>query len=204
VLLALMERIIGPRLPVTAGQLASFMNDGTALADPVVASFLPSPRGMSDILGAPPNAGWDSAGAVDEFLRFAEVLGTRAPHAEATEAYRRGHEAAASIPGDALDRWLLVWARASGIGCRLADTYARLVRPYGPLRRRLILTLAVLESTPGVHAAYDAARVSSPAFAWLAVAGRGTIWVAQLLAAVLLFGSVHLVLLATSPRGARD
>jgi hypothetical protein len=66
------------------------------------------------------------------------------------------------------------------------------------------LTLAILESAPGSHADYDAARVSSPAFAWFAVVGQGTLWSAQLLAAVLLFGPLHLVLLATTPRGPRD
>ena len=58
----------------------------------------------------------------------------------------------------------------------IADTYARFARPYGDLRRRLTLMLALLETHGATHAAYDRAQPSSAAGAWLALAGLGTLW----------------------------
>ncbi len=50
-----------------------------------------------------------------------------------------------------IDRWLLVVARTGPAGARLADSYARILRPHGPLRHRLVLFLAILENSPCSH-----------------------------------------------------
>lgn len=49
-LLGAVEPVVGSRLPVSAGQLASFVNDATAAAHPTVSRLLPDPLGVDAML----------------------------------------------------------------------------------------------------------------------------------------------------------
>jgi hypothetical protein len=197
-LLAAAEPLLGPRLPVTAGQLASFLNDSIAEPHPLAAQLLPDPRPWPALLAATLPSGLDVDATLSrEFARFARYFGTRSPAAAATVAYIKSHASAAAVPADRLDRWLVKLARTSGAACALADTYARLTRPHGVLRRKLVLALAVLESSATSHADYDTARSSPVLSAWTAILVRGTWWAAQLALALILLAPVHLVARAT-------
>jgi hypothetical protein len=198
VLLAGAEPILGPRLPVTAGQLASFLNDSIAEPHPLTGELLPRPHRWSELLsGALSSSPEPNATLAREFERLARYLGTRSPTPAATAAYVSAHPSVVAVPADRLDRWLVAVGRRSGIGCARADTYARLARPHGVLRRKLVLALAVLESSATSHADYDTARSSTTLSAWLAIVGQGTWWAAQLALALILLGPVHLVARAT-------
>jgi len=48
--LALLQRLVGPALPLTAGQLASFANDGTAAPHPWVEPFIPQMQSIDAML----------------------------------------------------------------------------------------------------------------------------------------------------------
>ncbi|MBK6486546.1 MAG: NAD(P)H-binding protein [Gemmatimonadetes bacterium] len=209
--LALAERVVGPRLPVTAGQLASFVNDSAAAPNAVVQHLLPAARTLRDMLDgdvapiAGPAANRDSAvehltpadaepdaTLAKEFATFARYLGTRRPSPRATSAYVRAHQSAAAVRGDRFDRWLVALARRSALACGLADAYARLARPYGPLRRRLVLALAVLESSPAVHREYDTARPSARPVAWAALMTLGMGWMLRTACAVVVLAPLQL------------
>jgi len=204
--LAIAERFLGGRLPVTAGQLASFVNDSVAAPHPLTRRYLPAPRPLGTILpalaparraaaalpaSAPPSAGDAPAVLAREFTLFARYLGTADPPASGVSAYTRA-AAAAGAPADRLDRWLLALARGSSTGLALADAYARLARPYGALRRRLVLTVAVLESSAATHAAYDTAIASGAPAAWLAIVAAGSGWALRTAVALVLLGPLHL------------
>jgi hypothetical protein len=136
-------------------------------------------------------------GATDEVLArefgvWSRYLGTAAPEAQAVAAYVRAHPSAALHAGDRFDRTLVSVARRSPAWCALADSYARRVRPYGSLRRKLVLALAVLESTPQAHAAYDTAKAGAPVVSWLALAASGAGWAARTAVAVALLLPLHL------------
>lgn len=137
-----------------------------------------------------------------EFVVFASYLGARGDAGRGTAQYVRAH---ASLPLDAtpLDRVLLAFGRTSRVAASLADAYARLVRPYGLLRRKIVLALAVLESSPATHADFDTAAPSGPTFAWLSLAALGTWWALRTLAAVIVLGPVHLFSALTATRAAR-
>jgi len=68
--------------------------------------------------------------------------------------YRAGHHAIpyrhASLDSPT-DRLLTVVARSGRLGIWLADPYARVVRPQGALRQKLVLLAAILESSPSFH-----------------------------------------------------
>lgn len=221
--LAAAEVVLPGRLPVTAGQFASFINDSVAAPHPLVASYLPHPRPLSAMLGgaiASTAAAEQAPGSSShvaaterptsppdqflaaEFARFARYLGTRAPELRATAAYVRAHPSVGEA-GDRFDRWLVNVARRSTLTCGLADSYARLVRPHGTLRRKLTLTLAVLESTPATHAAYDTPLPSSPVVAWLAMAALGAGWALRAACAVACLAPLHLAARLVPGRSAR-
>lgn len=133
-----------------------------------------------------------------EFAVFASYLGSPDAGGDAAAHYAGAH---ATLPagGDRLDRWLLAFARTGSIGCSLAEAYARRARPYGLLRRKLVLALAVLESGRGTHARYDEARPASIPLTLAALAVSGAWWVARTVLAALLFVPLHLAA-TLSPR----
>jgi hypothetical protein len=85
---------------------------------------------------------------------FTRYLTGRLPADYVLKKYRAGHE---TIPyrrlgeEDAFDILLVVVARGGTIRARIADAYARVMRPYGVLRQKLTLLLAVLENAPDHH-----------------------------------------------------
>jgi len=199
--LAMAEQVPGLRLPVTAGQLASFLNDSVAEPHPATSGSLPRARGIAEILPAAPGHPIAEAGEpAREFAVFARYLGTAVPGPQAEAAYLRAEPMAAALAGDGVDRLLIGLARRSVAGCGVADAYARLARPHGPLRRRLVLTLAVLESTAGIHTAYDTARPSGTLTAWLAIGARGIRWLLRTGIAVLALAPFHIMVKLAAPR----
>jgi len=230
-LLAIAEPLLGPRLPVTAGQLASFLNDSVAAPTEVVRSRASSWPPLDQLLRPAGSGGGESPAreklrasrdtsadpsatdpsAADatvvarEFATFARFLGSPAPGADAALAYRRAHAAAAAVKSDTFDRWLVAIARRSVLGCAVAESYARLARPHGLLRRKLVLTLAVLEFTPHEHTQYDTARPGAAPLAWLSLLGHGITWGAQTAVAVVFMAPLHLAAkLGGAGRGVGD
>lgn len=202
--LGAVEPVFLPLLPVTAGQLAAFVNHSDAAPSDIVVRLLPTPRGIDAMLDAMLTAVSARCSpqyprVVDrqlpsrEFAVYARYLGASGDMVRGGEYYRAAHESLPQNDADRFDRWLVVVARAAPLTCGLADAYARMARPYGLLRRKLVLTLAVLESSPGTHAAFDTALESSTATAWLALAALGTGWVLRSAAALLLIGPLHLL-----------
>lgn len=57
---------------------------------------------------------------------------------------------------DRVDRKLLDFAAAGPLHARIADAYARIFRPHGQLRRRLVLICAILESSRPFHRRFTA------------------------------------------------
>lgn len=133
---------------------------------------------------------------------YARYLGASGDMVRGGEQYAAAHESLPQRAVDRFDRWLVVVARAAPMACGLADAYARVVRPYGLLRRKLVLALAVLESSPGMHAAFDTGLESSTATAWLALAALGTGWMLRSAVALLLIGPLHLLAAIAPEMGA--
>ena len=63
--------------------------------------------------------------------------------------YREAHEIAPEFSGQTpLDRFLLRTARRHWFLTKVVDSYARIAAPYCLLRRKLVLLLAILETSP--------------------------------------------------------
>jgi hypothetical protein len=110
--------------------------------------------------------------------------------------YREFHDlpsAAGQLRGGAFDRTLLTVARRHPAAARLADAYARVALPAGPLRKKLVLLLAILESCAPTHRHVAAVDGAPGVWLWarllLATAFAGGV----LLASLALFGPWHLL-----------
>ncbi|HEY7565939.1 MAG TPA: hypothetical protein VH762_00090 [Gemmatimonadaceae bacterium] len=136
---------------------------------------------------------------VREARVFASYLGAASVPSEISERYHRAIQHWRAAPSERFDAWLVRLAATSQGLTAIADTYARFARPYGDLRCRLTLMLALLETHGATHAAYDRARPSSAAGAWLALAGLGTLWALRALLAVAICAPAHLLLGAKVP-----
>lgn len=107
------------------------------------------------------------------------------------------HVSVTEPPGqDPLDRTLLRVACHGGPITPMADAYARWFRPTGALRRRLTILCALLESSPPYHIALGAPREGSRWRSATALVIIGLMGGLTLAGAVLLFGPVHVGLLA--------
>ncbi len=206
--LGAVEPMLGTALPVSAGQLASFVNDAMAAAHPIVTRLMPAPRGVDAMLSShdqvqrhvperplPPQPSPQELER--EFAVFAGYLGASLVDSRLAAAYVRAHQSLANVADDRLDAWLLTLARGGALRCALADCYARRTRPFGLLRRKLVLTLAVLESMPQTHAAFDTAVTSSAMAAWASLVALGVRWGVTTAAAVVTCLPAHLLLAIT-------
>lgn len=113
----------------------------------------------------------------EECELFARYLTDEPPADYARERYRAAHRPGAegdvgAGPVDAEDARLLSYARAGGVRLRMADVYARFVRPGALVRRKLVLMLAILETSPPTHRDLNTPRTGSTVGLLLATAFR--------------------------------
>jgi hypothetical protein len=103
---------------------------------------------------------------LDECRLFTRYLVDREPDPYVLGCYVRLQPAAldGTTPVEAPDAVLLETGRSGLIRLRLADAYARVFRPRSLLRRKLILTFAILENSAQFHSQFTSgARSSYPA-----------------------------------------
>lgn len=131
-----------------------------------------------------------------ECRTFSRYLADLEPPEYVKTCYARAWTSAAE-PGSAsrhaIDLALLKVARLGGVATRIADAYARIFRPRSPLRRRLILLLAILENTPPSAGRLTTPREGNALPIGAAMAGMLLASLACLLVGVILLGPVHLL-----------
>ncbi|MGH7712767.1 MAG: hypothetical protein ACREOG_15865 [Gemmatimonadaceae bacterium] len=134
-----------------------------------------------------------------EARTFAAYLGTPRVPAEIVERYQHAIQDR-RVDDTRFDRWLGRFAAAHPLLTSVGDVYARIARPYGDLRRRLTLMLALLETHGATHARYDRAAPSHPAVAWLALAASAAAWGARAIIALLILAPLHAIASLTTPQ----
>jgi hypothetical protein len=107
-----------------------------------------------------------------------------------SEEYRRFHAAGGFHP-DRFDRLLIRVASRGPCFARFADTYASRFARRAILRRKLVLLLALLESAPPSSEYIDASRGKG---AFLRMAAAAALYLAILLAGILLLAPAHWIL----------
>jgi len=202
--LAALEPALRPLLPLTAGQLATFANDGlpepnallSARAKPLRSVF--EPRELATAAPAPPLAlqaplASEDSDAVlrDECATFAQHLLGIAPTLALCDRYVRQQRALGLTAPRGFEALLLRLARRGGVQLALADSYAGWLARRSVLRTKLVGVLALLETAPESYAAVDAPDANA---AWPRLLLRGLAEAATAGLAVLLLAPLHLLL----------
>ena len=142
---------------------------------------------MSDFAPAPPPL----ARECDVLCRF--LVGAPAtPYV--TAAYERAHRISPPLaePPHGFDRVHVAIAGRGVLAARLADSYARVLRPAGALRRKLVLLVAILESCSPSYRAFERPDRRSAVGTVLLIVRLATGFVAATVLAVLLFAPLHM------------
>ncbi len=178
-------------LPVTAGQLSSFRNDGI--------SDGPPPEGMVSVAemiqgpdsGAPSDASDDEIdGECTVFVRH--LLG-RMPDRGTLDAYRKAVRGVAVLsPGSARDEAVLRFARRGVLATRLADSWAAIFDRKSALRKRLIMLLGILEVRAPMFEHIDRGAGGSPVKAVPLILWQGVVAAVRLVAATLVMTPIVL------------
>lgn len=120
---------------------------------------------------------------------FARYLSGREADDYVVRKYVELHPAAEQAAGSrhAIDDVLVRFAARGPVRARVADAYARIFRPHGLLRCKLVLAFAVLENSPGFHRPFTGGSGGSLVGGALRFVAAGTVFVLTLVVGVLLF-----------------
>ena len=132
-----------------------------------------------------------------ECRAFCRYLLGRAPDAYITGWYRRGHAGMPCHNGagyDRFDQLLVRFARGGPIAAKVADAYARRFRPFGVLRQKLVLLLAILEHAPSTGSGLTEGWTGGRSAFLLALSGAALGSAIALVGGIVLLGPVHLIL----------
>jgi hypothetical protein len=127
---------------------------------------------------------------------FTRYLVARSPSDYVAAKYRDGHRVipyrgtTGTLP---IDVFLVRAARRGVVSVWLADAYARIFRRHGPLRQKLVLLTAILESSPSFHEDINGSKSTSRVRVYLELLAMGLGFAARLAVATLAFGPVQLV-----------
>lgn len=231
-LLAAMEPVARPLMPVTAGQLAVFANDSVAAPNWLQTELQKTMPGTEELIatlvdrarygdgggaGAGPTVRHETRSLTEETKRAlrgecraltAYLVGTT-PNVYIEEQYARAahiHGLAFDEDFSCFDRTTVRLARSSRLGARSADAYCGLLHRRGILRRKLIVLSAILEHVAPTNAAFDRVQTRGAALTALSLAGYGVVSALSLLlgAAILLPTKLVCALSARSGQGARS
>ncbi len=129
-----------------------------------------------------------------ECRALASYLIGRLPEPYVIEKYAEAHRRAAPYTsGDRFGRTLTRIARTHPALAKPADSYARLFAPRSLLRKKLVLLLAILETSAPSYRLIDEADAVPRPLLLLRIVGRGAASLLSLLAGVLVLLPLHLV-----------
>lgn len=164
-LLAALEPLLLPLLPVTAGQLSAFRYDTTAR--PHAAGHFPAPaKGVEAMLD---ESGLGAAGEVEtglarECRALTVHLTGEEPPPYVVDKYHDAHARLARLQGgSAFDRVLVSIAVRHPLLARLADAYTAVFARRALVRQKWVLLLALLETTGSTAGHFDRPDHRSPA-----------------------------------------
>jgi nucleoside-diphosphate-sugar epimerase len=195
-------------LPITAGQLTSFKFDGLAEPNRVQESAGGPWRNLAEMIASEEIAARPALAAASrpvleagDISRLEKECRLFARHLVGLDAnpyivgkYIEAHRALPALqPASRFDRLLLGFARSGRITLALADAYAGVFAKASSLRKRLVLTLALLETSAPFFERVDAAAGRTPTGAFVRLAVRGTFAVAVLAAGTLVLLPIRLV-----------
>ena len=192
---------LGGLLPITAGQLSSFRFDGVGGPNEIQQRQRPS-RGLDQMLAtssAAARTAMPAAASPAELERECDVFVRHLLRCGADPYVRAKYSAAhaalpALQPNDAFDAFLVRFATRGPVFVRLADAYAGMFAHASLLRKKMVLLVAILETSQPSHRTIDAPLGGKPMGAVLSLTATGIIAAFSVLAGSLVLLPMRLVL----------
>jgi NADH dehydrogenase len=198
VVLALFERYLPDSLPANSGQLSAFRFDSTA--DPH--SQLPFPHHMKSIdqmIGALVSAEMEDE-RCEALNKECEALSyyliRQHPNAYVRGKYLEAHQVNLELQAghrNMFDRLLLAIAVKSIWLAKMADSYASIFSRGCLLRKKIVLLLAILESTTPTFPYFDLPQSGGRGFLLFRMLGQGLLFAAAFIVSTLLFFPLNLL-----------
>ncbi|MBI4825741.1 MAG: NAD-dependent epimerase/dehydratase family protein [Nitrospirae bacterium] len=201
--LSVLEKFIYSALPFNVGQLSSFRFDGTISENRVFSDMSLHMKNVDEMLAlsAEKKTSADADKLKKECAVFSLYLICRNPDEYVTGKYKDAHIAGVVANDSGLKQFDSFLARAAGfhpILTKLADVYTSVFFKGSVLRKKLVLLLAIIESSAPASFYFD----SAPRSARLAVLGRflrsAIFFTLSLLVSFVIFSPFHLFYKATS------
>jgi len=197
---------LGRLLPITAGQLSSFRFDGVGTPNEIQRRQGPL-RGLGEMLAPSTQRSTTSRTSASpprpvnaaELDREVEIfvhhlLGCDADPYVRTK-YSAAHAALPALqPSDAFDAFLVRFARRGPVFASLADAYAGLFAHASLLRKKLVLLVAILETSQRSHRTIDAPLGGRPMTAVFSLTATGLLAAVKVLAGSIILLPMRLVL----------
>ena len=204
-----LERLVGHRLPATAGQFAVFRNDSIIEPNPVFEEHRDSMKSIEQMIDEARGPAVHGAGAVpnDRLLRecivFSRYLIGRRPDDYITRKYCAAHDSGRplDIECSAIERLLGLVARLHPWMTLATDTYCSFFLRSSVLRKKLVLLLAIMENSPTTHRCVELRRHRSGWLTWAGLIGRVAYSGVLLLLTACTIGPAHVCTAAASRLG---
>jgi len=185
-------------LPFNAGQFASFRYDGIVEENPLFRERLAHLRGVDEIIR---ELAHDEETDREMTLRrecevFSRYLLGRSPDGYTINKYveaNRARDLADPAGTDRFGERLLRIASKAPILARLADAFAAVFARRSLLRKKLVLLIAILESSRTASELFGPRDGIGAAGAWLSLFGNGIAFLTSFLASILLFAPLAII-----------
>jgi len=197
-ILSLVERYLPNSLPVNSGQLSAFQFDSTANLQ---GQFTPPQqmksldRMIGDLVSAEMEDERRQA-LNKECEAFSFYLIRQHPNAYIREKYLEAHQANPDLQSDhrnIFDRFLLALSVKNVRLAKMADSYASIFSRGCLLRKKLVLLLAILESTTSTFPYFDLPQSGGRVFLLFRTLGQGLLFAAAFIVSTLLFFPINLI-----------
>lgn len=197
-LLAFSEKYFFSLTPITAGQLASFTNDGTINKNHLFDRHLPSMKHIDEMLRLSISSLTKPDQSVPilerECERFTLYIAGCKSNKYIMEKYVEGHRITKiGNNGNYFDALLINTANKNYFLNKLADVYTSVFYRNAVLRKKFVLLLAILESRSATYANIDSVSEGSRLSLYARVFQKILLFLLFLLASTIAFAPVHVL-----------
>jgi len=197
-ILLMLERKFLKYLPFTAGQLCTFTNDGIADANPCTDVSNVRLKGVDEMLRLSLSPVGQRGRTAEELEKECELLTNyligRTPDDYVKGKYVKGNRVTA-IEKDLspFDTVLIKAANKNLLLLKLADAYTSILYKNSAVRKKLLLALAILESSESTYLLIDTVEESPAAVVYARLSKKTAVFLFTFIIAVIVFTPVKLI-----------
>ncbi len=188
--LSFLEKFSLKLLPFTAGQLATFINDGIADKNPCFEGSGLKMTSINEMIALATHVQLinNSSDLIEECKLFTNYLIGSSPDEYIKDKYIQGHSAT-TLDKNAgfFDKVLIKSANFNLLFLKLADAYTRIFYKNAVLRKKLLLLLAIMECCKATYHEVDSVSESSVIRLYMKLFQKAFIFLLTLLVSIMVF-----------------